>query len=411
MKRNELRNELRFLLFCALIGATAGVVFWLFLFAMQQGTWLVWNVLPQEVASSMWYSVAVCGVGGLLLGLLHRRFGDYPEPMADVFARIKRTGTYPYKNILAIILMALIPLLIGSSVGPEAAMVGIMAALCCWAGENLRFAGAESAYYSKIGASVGLSVMFRSPLFGVFEVEEGDEESGLGELSRSGKAVAYCVAAGAGFGCFSLLSRLFGGVASGFPSYEVVQGSWLDVLLFVPYVAFGVAFGLFFLAGEHGFDWLGNKLPTIACELGAGIVLGVVTALLPAVRFSGETQIEVLMGGGFGLYAPLAVVGVAFAKVLLTNMCTGLGLRGGHFFPLIFASACFGTGLSELLFGGDVAHATIAAAVVAAATLATTMKKPFAVAMLLMLCFPARMLGWIVPAAAVGAWVSQKIKL
>jgi hypothetical protein len=33
------------------------------------------------------------------------------------------------------------------------------------------------------------------------------------------------------------------------------------------------------------------------------------------------------------------------------------------------------------------------------------MRKPLAVAMLLMLCFPARMLLWTVPAAALASWL------
>ena len=39
---------------------------------------------------------------------------------------------------------ALLPLLIGSSVGPEAGLTGIIVGLCYWAGENLKFA--KSAY-------------------------------------------------------------------------------------------------------------------------------------------------------------------------------------------------------------------------------------------------------------------------
>jgi hypothetical protein len=63
-----------------------------------------------------------------------------------------------------------------------------------------------------------------------------------------------------------------------------------------------------------------------------------------------------------------------------------MGLKGGHFFPLIFASVCLGMGISLVFFPGDLSHATLAAGIVAASTLATTMKKPLAVAMLLMLC-------------------------
>jgi H+/Cl- antiporter ClcA len=405
MSRNDWANELRLIAFCALVGAFAGAVFWLFLFMVEQGTRLVWHTAPQGVVGSVWYAILVCSVCGLLVGMLRKRYGDYPESMEDVFARLKRTGTYPFRMLPVILAGALLPLICGSSVGPEAGMVGIIVALCCWAGENLRFAGREAAYYSKVGASVSLSVMFHSPLFGVFEVEEGEDADELAPLRRSSKVVTYCVAAGAGFGCFSVLSQLFGSVMSGFPSFEVASGDWRDIALFAPYVLAGVAFGLLFEASEHGFSWLAHRLPPVAREVAAGVALGIVTTFFPAVRFSGESQMDVLIEGGFATYAPLAILGVAFLKVLLTNMCIGCGLKGGHFFPLIFAAVCLGMGLSLLVFPEDLGHATIAAGVVAASTLAVTMRKPLAVAMLLMLCFPARMLLWTVPAAALATWL------
>ena len=71
---------------------------------------------------------------------------------------------------------ALLPLLIGSSVGPEAGLTGIIVGLCYWAGDNLKFAGQNTRNYSQIGAAVSMSVLFHAPLFGIFEVEENSEE-------------------------------------------------------------------------------------------------------------------------------------------------------------------------------------------------------------------------------------------
>ena len=129
--------------------------------------------------------------------------GDYPEEMTVVFAKLKQNGTYPYRKILVLLVAALLPLIFGSSVGPEAGMVGIVVALCCWAGENLRFAGSQSAYYSRVGASVSLSVLFRSPLFGILdEMEQAGEDRGLQRGDGRGlrRLLADEHAAGKGFG-------------------------------------------------------------------------------------------------------------------------------------------------------------------------------------------------------------------
>ena len=425
--RQDIKNELKLLLFCCMIGAAAATVFWLFLLAVKGGTALLWDVIPERTAGAVhrWYPLIACSVGGVLTGLFRKAFGDYPEGMTVVLGRLKKTGTYPYRSMLVIIVAALLPLIIGSSVGPEAGMVGIIAALCCWAGDNLKFAGKRSADYSRIGMAVSLSVMFRSPLFGIFETEddpmEEDSQAGTKEnaipgdgsdagsgdgtsgqtLSGNMKILLYCVAAGAGFGCYYLLNLLYR-VSEGFPSFENIHLSIWDAVLSVLYLACGIILGVFFEYSEEFFGKLGGKLPPVLRELIAGAVLGLTASLLPVVLFSGEEQMGVLIED-FARYVPLAMIGIAFLKVILTSLCIQMGLKGGHFFPLIFAAVCLGYGLSLMLFPGDASHATFAAAVVCAGTLGVSMKKPLAVSMLLLLCFPVRALLWIVPASALAA--------
>ena len=48
-------------------------------------------------------------------------------------------------------------------------------------------------------------------------------------------------------------------------------------------------------------------------------------------------------------------------------------------------------------------HAVFAAAVITAATLGAQLKKPIAVSMLLMICFPLKMILWIFVSAALGS--------
>ena len=92
---------------------------------------------------------------------------------------------------------------------------------------------------------------------------------------------------------------------------------------------------------------------------------------------------------------------VGIVKILLTNICISTGLRGGHFFPVIFAGVCMGYGLSMLIFPGG-GHEVFAAAVITATLLGGIMKKPLAVTVLLFICFPIRLFFWIFIGAAVG---------
>ena len=92
--------------------------------------------------------------------------------------------------MLVMMVAALLPLLIGSSVGPEAGLTGIIVGLCYWAGDNLKFAKQNTRNYSQIGAAVSMSVLFHAPLFGIFEVEENSEED-LAALTKGSKSVSY----------------------------------------------------------------------------------------------------------------------------------------------------------------------------------------------------------------------------
>ena len=118
--------------------------------------------------------------------------------------------------------------------------------------------------------------------------------------------------------------------------------------------------------------------------------------------FSGEEQMGTLMKT-YTSYLPLALIAIAFFKLLLTNLCIQFGLKGGHFFPVIFAGVCMGYGVAMLTCGPDGGHVVFGAAIVTASLLGGIMKKPLAVTMLLFLCFPVKMFIWIFIAAAVGS--------
>ena len=399
--------------FCAVIGAIVSIIFWLFLFAIKWGIELIWNVLPGEFTRLSVYPLIVCTAGGLIIGLIRRAAGDYPEDMMTVFGKLKADKTYPYRKLPMLFICALLPLIFGSSVGPEAGMVGLIVALCCWAGDSMKFAKSESEYYSRMGAEVTLSILFRSPLFGLFEVEESafetDREATGKETSGALKIVLYCVAAGAAFGMFWLMNTLFGKVSEGFPTFDLVSAKRADYMLFALYLACGIILGLFFERSERIFHMAGQKLPPVIKEMTAGLILGAVVCVLPVIRFSGEEQMGILIED-YAKYAPLAMIGIAFLKIIMTNLCISFGLKGGHFFPLIFSAVCLGFGVSLMIFPQDVSHATYAAAIVSAGTLGVTLKKPLAVSMLLLLCFPAGYLLWIVPSAAICAWAGRLIE-
>lgn len=303
---------------------------------------------------------------------------------------------------------ALLPLLIGSSVGPEAGLTGIIVGLCYWAGENLKFAKQHTKEYSQIGAAVSLSVLFHAPLFGIFEVEE-DPDTQMAELGKGSKIFIYGIALAAGTGSYAGLSALLGGGMSGFPSFDAVEVQRIDYVMMLVYMFCGCVLAYFYETTHTVTGIIAGKIPGVVKEILAGLCLGVIGMLIPAVMFSGEEQMGVLMKEYAG-YMAIALIGIAFLKIILTNLCIQFGLKGGHFFPVIFAGVCLGYGLAMLFFGqqGD-SHVVFAAAIVTSTLLGGIMKKPLAVTMLLFLCFPVKIFIWIFIAAAVGSKCVKKM--
>lgn len=409
----KIKNEISLMAFCAMLGAFAGAILWCFLKLVEVGTDLIWEALPNLIGEISYYPIVICTIGGLIIGIFRKIVGDYPDSMMQVMGIVKTTGTYDYSKIIILIVAALLPLIFGASVGPEAGMVGVIVALGCWVTENVKYAGKNAKLYSKVGMAVSLSVLFHSPLFGLFSAEEDgvnlNDEAEAGASSKKDNILIYSIALAASFGAVKLLNTIFGEVSEGLPSFDTALPKGSDFLMMFVYIIAGILLGLFFEKTEQGLEHVATKVPAICKELIAGLLLGVAITFVPAVKFSGEHQMGVLIAE-YAKYTPLAMIGLALLKILVTNLCIQFGLKGGHFFPLIFASVLLGYGISLMIYPLDGVHAVFAAAVTAAATLGITMKKPIAVTCLLFLCFPVRMSIWLFLAAAISSRIGSTIE-
>jgi H+/Cl- antiporter ClcA len=116
--------------------------------------------------------------------------------------------------------------------------------------------------------------------------------------------------------------------------------------------------------------------------------------------FSGEHQITVVMEDMEKIGAVMLLI-IAAAKLLLTNICIDTGLKGGHFFPVIFCGISIGCAMS-LLLGVNVLFST---AIVTTALVGHTLKKPMATVLLLMIPFPPRLIPIMLFAAAAAKFI------
>ena len=389
----ELKNKVLLTLYTVIVGVIAGSIIWCFIRFMNLGINFLWEYLPGLI-NFKYYTLVVCLIGGLLIGLWKSKYGDSPEELNEVIKAVKKEHRYPYNNIFTSIVSALLPLIFGASVGPEAGLTGIIAGLCTWAGDKLKIFNNELEELAHIGITAALGTIFASPLFGFVEPIENEEES---KLPKTSKNILYFVAILSSFGIFIFLNHLTHN-HSGLHSIGTAALANLNYFYAVILMAIGIILSyVYFISNKLAkviFKNLENKF--IIKGVIGGLLLGIVGTLLPLTMFSGEEQIYLLLGAGAQL-GLIALILTSIIKIVLTNVCIETGLKGGHFFPMIFSGTAMGYAMSILLNMDPI----VSMSIVTTSFMASILKKPFAVVLLLMIIFPMNLIPLMLVSAVI----------
>ena len=384
MDRVRVVNRSVFLLSVVLTGAIAGLFVWLVLLAMNVGLAFIWDGLASWFGR--FYPILMCIVGGVVIGLFARRYGQYPEDLPTVMAKVKRDGRYGYDKLGRMSVAALLPLIFGGSVGPEAGLTGVIAGLCSWVGDRMKRFGSDFRELSEAGVTATLSALFTAPLYGFAagvsgRPSEGDEAP---RMSRRARAAVYACAIAGALGAMLALNHFIGGGMS-LPHYDWDAVGKDELIWTVPMILVGSAAGWFYCVSDSlmskASDRVGDR--PVLKPVVAGAVLGAFGVVMPLTMFAGEPQVEHLNVLWTGMSAVTLLV-LGFAKVFVTAMCVNMGWRGGHFFPVIFAGISLGFGMAALT-GAD---PVFCLCVVTAALVGGVMRKPVMAVLLLFLCFP-----------------------
>lgn len=401
MEKARVVNGSVFLLSVIVTGALAGALVWLILFVMDVGIGLIWDGMSSWFGR--YFPIPMCIVGGLVIGLFARRYGEYPEDLRTVMSKVKRDGRYGYDKLGRMSVAAVLPLVFGGSVGPEAGLTGVIAGLCSWVGDRMKRFGRDFRELSEAGVTATLSALFTAPLYGFAAGVSGSRDEDGETLFRTkwGKAVVYACAVVGAMAAIILLNIYVGG-GMALPHYDWVGIGTAELVWIVPLIIVGSLAGWLFCVFDAVMAGLSKKAGDrlVLKPVVAGAVLGMCGVVLPFTMFAGETQAIELGDVWMEMGAALLIV-TGVVKILVTAMCVNMGWRGGHFFPIIFSGIAIGYGMAIV---ADI-DTVFSICVVTAALVGGVMRKPLMAVLLLFLCFPLIAFVPMIVAAFVGSRV------
>lgn len=362
--------------FIAILGGTIGGISWLLLFIINMGISFLWENPPL-------YPVILCGIGGLLIGLWNKRFGPYPRELNEILSTIKKGEKIPYNNLHIIAISAILPLIFGGNLGPEAGLSGIIAGLCFWFSDRFKFIFSELEDLPQVGVAASIGIIFGSPLFAFINQIENPDKPSI--IPKRTKIFMYFIGILSGFGIFTLLQNLVGTRldVGRFPPIQIISES--ELISALPLVAIGITAGLLYYLSlsliKKAFRPL-QKHIVIKAILG-GIVLGGVATFLPYVMFSGEHQLTPLILSWEEMAISILLL-TGIMKIFVGSFCHEMGWRGGNIFPTIFAGVSIGYAFALILPVDPI----FCVAIITSALTASIMRKPLAVILLLLIFFP-----------------------
>jgi H+/Cl- antiporter ClcA len=348
----------------ALMGIVSALVTFVFMAFVNGSIAWIWEEAALALGMDpRLFTLLVCTLGGLLVGLLVNYFGDHNAIFSELMQEFGKTGRFDYRHAPGILVTSFVSLIAGAALGPEAALADTCGGIGTWIADKLKLEEKETRTLGFGGLSAMLGAFVTNPFGGALLSLESAQGGMAGMTVYFWGLFPSLLAAAVATTVFVALTGTFFDTLYTFPAYIPKVA---DLLWAVPFSLIGGLAGLIFVVVFQRLRLLMQPLKNHLVLRGVigGLGMGIIGALLPLTLFSGEEGTTELIKGA-------AVIGVgglivlAICKLLASSLLLSTGWKGGYIFPIMFAGVALGMA-GKLIFPSVPVAVTVAATVAGA---------------------------------------------
>lgn len=374
-------KETGLLIYGIVLSSIIGVIAFIFLRLEGIGSEVLWNLVTPDNHFRVLYILGITLIGGFLLGFYRKKWGNLPHTVHDSVAELKQTKTLDHSSVFRSLLIALIVLVFGAGVGPEAGLLSAVIYLSVWQADKMRYYYFNYDELKDVAMSKRIVRLMNPKRY----LLSYDEKRAVEEQQKMKKKLFYLLFIVNGLVTFVLLMKM-----TGQPSFVSKMGEsnwvWKNLWIGLPLIVFGVLFGkcysLLTLFLKKRFDFW-QEFPIKKALIGS-VAIFLIGIFFPNLLFSG--QLSLSLAPFVGSEASFLVLTmIALLKLLFLQICLNTGWIGGDIFPIVFAAIIQGFAISQLIPQTD---RLLIVAVVSTSIAIAIIKAPFPVGLFMMLFFP-----------------------
>lgn len=368
---NNFCKHLGYFAIIALFACLMGFVGWLYLAISSSLLVFLWAGSHEEVGQGILYTspfliLLFTTAGAYLFALLQEKHGQYPVKPKFYINDFISKKRIEYKYFYKAFFFAMIPLILGASVGPEASLVGI--------------------FFLFYTMSKDLDGYLEKKL-DITLIKNKKKTFKENFFNNALYALKIIVIYAVTIATLTALSK-----GDPFPAFYVRLDNIVltskELLLLLPFFIIGYCYAVGYLKLQSIVEKLMDKFKSNKVRVTfTGFCIGLTAIFFPLTILSGEMYAHVVIDEllGFGV---LTLFVLAFVKVVISHISVAGHIKGGPIYPIIYSVYLFAAAIA-LLFGTDYVFTLLA---ILSVVLVKVFKNLIAIFLFLLFFFPIKIL-------------------